>query len=195
MASGTLGGRPVPPLPSQRRASKADAKAESAPGGMVARAKGFVGGINKMILAGAGVVVALLLFFVVRRGRNGDDALSPVMAADHLGGDRDDLFGGPGGAATEPVPAAPTSASAVPSPPSGAQGGGSLETRVAQLESTLAQLAQARENMERQLAAQTEELRVQRAAIARTQRVVRSFGEGEEDSSGATEPVPRVPAS
>ena len=42
------------------------------------------------------------------------------------------------------------------------------------------------------LAAQTEELRVQRAAIARTQRVVRSIAKTEDV---ATEPVPRAPSA
>jgi hypothetical protein len=58
------------------------------------------------------------------------------------------------------------------------------------LERRIEQLAEARERLERQVAAQTEELRVQRAAIARTQRVVRSLTKGEDL---ATEPVPRAP--
>jgi hypothetical protein len=63
-----------------------------------------------------------------------------------------------------------------------------LANRVAALERRVEQLAEARERIERQVAAQTEELRVQRAAIARTQRVVRSMSKGEDV---ATEPVPR----
>ena len=65
-----------------------------------------------------------------------------------------------------------------------------LENRVQDLERRLEQLTEARERLERQVAAQTEELRVQRAAIARTQRVVRSITKGEDL---ATEPVPRAP--
>jgi len=61
---------------------------------------------------------------------------------------------------------------------------------VKDLERRLEQLAEARERLERQVAAQTEELRVQRAAIARTQRVVRTLTKGEDL---ATEPVPRAP--
>ena len=48
------------------------------------------------------------------------------------------------------------------------------------------------EQLERQVAAQTEELRVQRAAIARTQRAVRSMSRGS-DEDAATEPAPRDP--
>jgi hypothetical protein len=65
-----------------------------------------------------------------------------------------------------------------------------VENRIAELERRLDQLGEARERLERQVAAQTEELRVQRAAIARTQRVVRSMTKSEEL---ATEPVPRAP--
>ncbi len=133
------------------------------------------------------------------------------MAAEDLGGDDDDLFGQPdamgsadsgmsdgdsmGMEATEPIPTDRSAANAAPAAAPSAGDGGSLETRVAQLEGALAQLAQSRENIERQVAAQTEELRVQRAAIARTQRVVRSIGDGGEEEPGATEPVPRAPAS
>jgi hypothetical protein len=51
---------------------------------------------------------------------------------------------------------------------------GELERRVANLEKRLEELLDTRERLERQVAAQTEELRVQRAAIARTQRVLRN---------------------
>ena len=66
------------------------------------------------------------------------------------------------------------------------------ERRLAELERRIEQLAEARERLERQVAAQTEELRVQRAAIARTQRVVRSIAKTEDM---ATEPVPRAPSA
>ena len=49
------------------------------------------------------------------------------------------------------------------------------ERRIAHLEKRIEELAEAKDRLERQIAAQTEELRVQRAAIARTQRVLRSI--------------------
>jgi hypothetical protein len=62
------------------------------------------------------------------------------------------------------------------------------ERRIAHLERRIEELVDARDRLERQLAAQTEELRVQRAAIARTQRVLRTVApRSEDDSSG--EPV------
>ncbi|MBW1683957.1 MAG: hypothetical protein JRS35_02730 [Deltaproteobacteria bacterium] len=64
-----------------------------------------------------------------------------------------------------------------------------LERRVAQLETRLDESVDARERLERQVAAQSEELRVQRAAIARTQRALRSLNRGEEEQ--ATEPALR----
>jgi hypothetical protein len=48
-----------------------------------------------------------------------------------------------------------------------------LERRLAHLETRLEEVVDAKERLERHVAAQTEELRVQRAAIARTQRVLR----------------------
>ena len=157
---------------------------------MVGSVIAMVTGLNWMVLAGAGLVVLLLVVFLMRRGRGAEDDLSPVMAAEDLGGDGDDLFGQPdtgrgadesmGMEATEPIPTERSASSAPPPPPAGAADATNLEGRVAQLEGALAQLTQSRENMERQLAAQTEELRVQRAAIARTQRVVRSIGDGGE---------------
>jgi hypothetical protein len=65
-----------------------------------------------------------------------------------------------------------------------------LERRIAHLETRLEEAADARERLERHMAAQTEELRVQRAAIARTQRVLRSLARPEDL---ATEPTPRDP--
>jgi septal ring factor EnvC (AmiA/AmiB activator) len=64
-----------------------------------------------------------------------------------------------------------------------------LERRVTSLETRLDEAVDAKERLERQVAAQTEELRVQRAAIARTQRAVRNLSRPEEE--GATEPAPR----
>ncbi len=67
---------------------------------------------------------------------------------------------------------------------------GSMGGDVAQLVEDLARRV---EQLERQVAAQTEELRVQRAAIARTQRAVRSMSRGT-DQDAATEPAPRDPS-
>jgi TolA-binding protein len=66
-----------------------------------------------------------------------------------------------------------------------------LELRVAQLESRLEQMNEARERLERQVGAQSEELRVQRAAIARTQRALRGMTRSGEEQ--ATEPALRDP--
>ena len=68
---------------------------------------------------------------------------------------------------------------------------GDLERRVAQIEARLDESIEARERLERQVAAQAEELRVQRAAIARTQRALRSLNRGQEEQ--ATEPALRDP--
>jgi len=70
-----------------------------------------------------------------------------------------------------------------------------MNRRVESLEGRIDELVDARDRLERQVAAQTEELRVQRAAIARTQRAVRNLarpedGEGEVE---ATEPALRDP--
>jgi hypothetical protein len=65
-----------------------------------------------------------------------------------------------------------------------------LEQRLATIEQRLARDADGRERLERQVVAQTEELRVQRAAIARTQRVLRTLSRPEDL---ATEPVIKSP--
>jgi hypothetical protein len=67
-----------------------------------------------------------------------------------------------------------------------------MERRMAQLESRLEEEMGARERLERQVAAQSEELRVQRAAIARTQRALRGLSRTEEEQ--ATEPALRDPS-
>jgi hypothetical protein len=67
-----------------------------------------------------------------------------------------------------------------------------LERRMAQLESRLDEANEARERLERQVTAQSEELRVQRAAIARTQRALRGMTRIGEDQ--ATEPALRDPS-
>ena len=66
-----------------------------------------------------------------------------------------------------------------------------IERRVAGIETRIAEIADGRERVERQVAAQTEELRVQRAAIARTQRAVRNMSRPED--ALPTEPALRDP--
>ena len=66
-----------------------------------------------------------------------------------------------------------------------------MQRRMAHLESRLDESNAARERLEKQVAAQSEELRVQRAAIARTQRALRGLTRSEEE---ATEPALRTPA-
>ena len=66
-----------------------------------------------------------------------------------------------------------------------------LERRVAQLEARLDEATEARERLERQVATQAEELRVQRVAIARTQRALRGLNRSDEEQ--ATEPALREP--
>ena len=97
------------------------------------------------------------------------------------------------------LPADP--ASVVPVPVPAADAGGDvarlvqeLERRMAALEGKLEEAHEAREKLERQVAAQSEELRVQRAAIARTQRALRSMSRGGGSGGGedkATEPALR----
>jgi len=65
-----------------------------------------------------------------------------------------------------------------------------FERRIAHLESRLEEVFDAKDRLERQVAAQTEELRVQRAAIARTQRVLRTIARPEDDEP--SEPVPKL---
>ena len=69
-----------------------------------------------------------------------------------------------------------------------------MSRRLEALESRCDELVDARDRLERQVAAQTEELRVQRAAIARTQRAVRNLGRPEEGEQEATEPALRDPS-
>jgi hypothetical protein len=64
-----------------------------------------------------------------------------------------------------------------------------LEERFAQLEQRLTEVVEVNDRLSRQVAAQTEELRVQRAAIARTQRVLRDLSRSSEEP---TEPVPKT---
>jgi hypothetical protein len=84
----------------------------------------------------------------------------------------------------EVVAAAPA-AGPVPGPdPSG-----EMERRLARLEERLEEVVDEKERLGRQVAAQTEELRVQRAAIARTQRVLRDLTRPPDEP---TEPAPKT---
>ncbi len=62
-----------------------------------------------------------------------------------------------------------------------------LERRMAHFETRLEEVVDAKERLERQVSAQTEELRVQRAAIARTQRVLRGIARSEEEGDLTSE--------
>ena len=86
----------------------------------------------------------------------------------------------------EPVSEPPLRERAVPAQTVHAE---EFEHRIEELEKRVSELLDVRERLERQLAAQTEELRVQRAAIARTQRVLRTLTRPEDV---ATEPAPRA---
>jgi uncharacterized coiled-coil protein SlyX len=96
------------------------------------------------------------------------------------------------------LPADPAGATAAaPRPPvMGGDAGGdvarmmeAMERRMNDLEARLGEAEEAREKLERQVAAQAEELRVQRAAIARTQRALRGMSRGGDDK--ASEPALR----
>ena len=67
--------------------------------------------------------------------------------------------------------------------PDGADSPDETQRRIAHLERRIEELVDARERLERQVAAQTEELRVQRAAIARTQRVLRTVAPRTDEES------------
>jgi hypothetical protein len=68
-----------------------------------------------------------------------------------------------------------------------------LERRIALLEGRIEELVESRQRLERFAAAQNEELRVQRAAIARTQRVLRGIVKPE-DPAPESSPSPAPPA-
>ena len=118
---------------------------------------------------------------------------SEPTAVSILGDDSDSIFDAEPEAIVSPVPmAVAPMLERIPVAAQVGQVSAEVERRVAELERRLEQLTEARERLERQVAAQTEELRVQRAAIARTQRVVRTIAKTEDM---ATEPVPRAPTA
>ncbi len=88
-------------------------------------------------------------------------------------------------AAAEETPEAPPAAE----PPPGPGASPELEERFSRLEQRLEEVVDVSDRLSRQVAAQTEELRVQRAAIARTQRVLRDLSRSNEEP---TEPVPKT---
>ena len=81
-----------------------------------------------------------------------------------------------------PAPVTPTEAAREPAAP--------LELRLARLEAQIEDLIESKERLERFAAAQNEELRVQRAAIARTQRVLRGVARPEDSGAEAAAPPP-----
>jgi len=87
--------------------------------------------------------------------------------------------------APDEVPEAPPTGEPVPGPGPSQE----FERRLARLEERLGEVVDGNDRLGRQIAAQTEELRVQRAAIARTQRVLRDLSR---TSDEATEPVPKT---
>ena len=103
-----------------------------------------------------------------------------------------DLPGDGGGEGSFSMPPAAGVAPASPSDLGSAEVGKMVEEferRIAHLEGRLEEVLDSKERVERQVAAQTEELRVQRAAIARTQRVLRGIARPEDEAS---EPAPKV---
>lgn len=122
--------------------------------------------------------------------RASEEGAAHESASEDIAAEASDSFSAES-AVAEPLPVSDAPAqSFAPEPGDPTQIAAELGGRVQELERRLEQLTEARERLERQVAAQTEELRVQRAAIARTQRVVRSMTKGDEM---ATEPVPRAP--
>ncbi len=164
-------------------------------------------------LAVGGVAILAVAFLWMRRRRGGDEDKSgffedqdappnpfaegeaPSAASDESPTRFDDSASE--GVSMDPVTTATESSAPVsPAPPivSGDSGDvmrlvRELERRVANLETRLDEVVDSKERLERQVVAQTEELRVQRAAIARTQRAVRNMSRPEEE--GATEPALR----
>jgi hypothetical protein len=187
----------------------------SEPAAVVAPAGGGLFGMSNITLAGAGVLFVVLLgaaFMFVRR-RNEAQIVDASAFGNPLGED-DPIIDAPPVSDTSPAEegvemesvSEDTSTlmnSAPGGAPMGAQaaalGGadvarlvGDFERRVAAMEARIDELVEAKERLERQVAAQTEELRVQRAAIARTQRAVRNMSRPIDDS--ATEPAERDPS-
>ncbi len=119
------------------------------------------------------------------------NAPTEPAAGEMLGDDSNSIFASEPEVVAMTVPSIAPAFQPTPAATPVAQISSEVERRVSELERRLELLTEARERLERQVAAQTEELRVQRAAIARTQRVVRTIAKTEDM---ATEPVPRANA-
>jgi hypothetical protein len=158
---------------------------------------------SQYLLAAAAVVLFFVYLYLRRRLRSAEQAPRPV---------RRDEPPAPFEPAQRAVPVGAPSASgeslfdveseAIGPPPKdeeaaqglrrasvGADAGDDSERRMAHLERRIEELVDARERLERQVAAQTEELRVQRAAIARTQRVLRTVAPRTEEEGSSGEPL------
>jgi hypothetical protein len=122
----------------------------------------------------------------VGSGRPGEESSlfdQPVETVEPLG--EQQWEGGEPAADQEAVAAAAPAVEPVPGPGPSQD----LERRLAKLEERLEEVGDEKDRLGRQVAAQTEELRVQRAAIARTQRVLRDLTRPADE---ATEPVPKT---
>jgi hypothetical protein len=120
----------------------------------------------------------------VRSGGPGEESSlfdQPVETVEPLG----EQEGGEPAVDREEVAAAAPAVEPVPGPGPSQD----LERRLAKLEERLEEVGDEKDRLGRQVAAQTEELRVQRAAIARTQRVLRDLTRPADE---ATEPVPKT---
>jgi hypothetical protein len=201
-----------------------------------ARGGGTMGVLgNPVVLGAAGLVLALFLFWAIRRRGSAADSVDEEESDGFPPDPADETTGSIGAAfaqseAAEPEPAAETAeadaaagsifdvneaevvstddtddypaipgvaaVSAVAEAPLDTSELGDemaavvkeLERRMAHFETRLEEVVDAKERLERQVSAQTEELRVQRAAIARTQRVLRGISRPEDEAS---EPAPK----
>ena len=157
------------------------------------------------VALGATALVLLALFVWLRRRLRAGDTRISELPDDEPGlyepperavavGDESPTGESVFDVAPESVDAAPDEVPASLRPPAVAATGldpdDETERRIAHLEKRIEELAEARDRLERQVAAQTEELRVQRAAIARTQRVLRSIAPRGEDEP-PSEPLVR----
>lgn len=192
-----------PPVPSSRAAPSTGSS-----GGV----PGFLTAPKGIVAVVAGIVILVLVWLRLRRREDDSEPLTASIlndedfamsmdseptaaesAAPELHAESVTEFDANSDFETSLEPAPRTAAVApAPGPARPAAEGGrldALERRLVQLESRCEELTQARERLERQVAAQTEELRVQRSAIARTQRALRSLAKpGAEEP---TEPVPK----
>jgi hypothetical protein len=175
--------------------------------------------LNRPLVLGLIVALLFVIAFVIVRHRGAAGAEEPITpfaagepfsvdeqseVAEQPEGEETDLPAGEASLFDGPVEtvepleepqgeAAAMAPDEVPeAPPTGEPGPGpsqELEQRFARLEERLEEVVDGNDRIGRQVAAQTEELRVQRAAIARTQRVLRDLSRAGDE---ATEPVPKI---